>query len=243
MYKIKIFCFILALLFCIFLAYLSCTQNKYIYPGMTIPYNELSVPYIKINQSYYKKGTTGRLWIYFGGNRSSPKDSMFIRQNIDDSFFFVGYPGYNGSKIKMNPRNSLMCIREDISKLNYPSDKTNIICYSIGCAIAINWLSIDNQARYDNLILLAPFWSLDKVINENCPLPRWLVRLLLDHNWENKRLQFINEYIKVHIYHGKQDKLISYKHSEQLSRIRNVRLTLTDDDHKTIRKYLQKIIT
>jgi predicted esterase len=233
---IKLIAFILIL----FLAVLTVFQKKMIYPGMSRQGQILKEPFKQIYDSYYKKGSTGKIWLFFGGNGAIPADYIDHMDLIDPdhSFLIVTYPGYNGVKKDLNPKTTNEtidnCIKEIIQK-GYKYSDINFMCYSLGCAIAINWLS-ENKIPINNLVLLAPFWSLDEIVYSKYPFPPLIIKLLMDHNWENEKLKHIHKDINITILHGKQDKLIHYNHSERLSELRKTKLILTeDDDHQSIR--------
>jgi predicted esterase len=225
-------------------------QETLIYPGMSRPGQKLKKPFEAIGNSYYKKGSTGKLWVFFGGNAAIPIDYMDHIKLIepDDSLLIITYPGYNGDKTKLSPEttNEIIdhCIKE-IKLKGYKNTYINFICYSIGCAIAINWLH-KNKTQINNLVLLAPFWSLDEVIYSKYPFPSVLIKSLINHNWENKKITDINKNINITIFHGKQDKLIHYSHSVRLAKLAKLtesKLIITEhDDHNTIRNKIPEIL-
>jgi predicted esterase len=92
------------------------------------------------------------------------------------------------------------------------------MCYSIGCAVGINYLAKTEQI-INKLVLLAPFWSLDEIVHSKYPFPFLVIKKLLNHNWENEKLKYIDNNIDVTIIHGTFDKLINIDHSKRLSKV------------------------
>lgn len=221
-------------------------QENLIYPGMKRPIHILQEPFENIHHSFYKKGTTGKIWIYFGGNNNNPIDyhDIFKNISIEHSILLITYPGYNGFKQDMNPHNTNLTIKKCINSIlnkGYNIKDINFICYSIGCAIAINYLATHN-ININNLVLLAPFWSLDEIVHSKYPYPISIIKFLMNHNWENYKLKDIHPNINTTIIHGKNDELIHYSHSDRLSKLRNIELIYTNDDHRSIREIIPNII-
>jgi hypothetical protein len=132
-------------------------QESLIYPGLKREKIHLKEPFDQIDNSYYKKGSTGKLWILLGGNNSLPGDFEDYVIDKQDSFLLVTYPGYNGAELRPDPETMNKVIENCMKKLdkNY---KINFLCYSIGCAVAINYLSsVGKKTNTDKVILLAPF--------------------------------------------------------------------------------------
>jgi predicted alpha/beta hydrolase family esterase len=236
---IKTISALITILIILLLLILVTFQESLIYPGMKRPGEILKEPFEQIHDSFYKKGSTGKIWIFFGGNGSLPIDYIngikLIKE--DHSFLIITYPGYNGTKTKLTPGTTNALISKCIEELNnrgYQPKDINFMCYSIGCAIAINYLS-DHPLLINKLILLAPFWSLDEIVHSKYPFPIFLIKKLINHNWENERLKNVHSKIDITIIHGKQDKLIDYSHSQRLSEVTKCKLILTEyDDHQSI---------
>lgn len=230
--------FLLLLLFT-----LTIYQESLIYPGMKRPSQILKKPFEQIDNSFYKKGSTGKIWVFFGGNGALPIDCIDYMKLIkpDHSFLIITYPGYNGVKEKLTPKsinNTIDRCIQQIKDRGYKPSDINFMCYSLGCAIAINWL-FDTKFEINKLVLLAPFWSLDEIVNSKYPFPKFVIKKLMNHNWENEKLENINQKIDVTIFHGKQDKLIDCSHSERLSKIKiGSKLIFTEDDHQSIRNVI-----
>jgi len=214
---------------------LATFQEKLIYPGIENPQILLKEPFEQINDSFYKRGSTGKLWLFFGGNKSKSTD--FVDINSKHSFLIITYPGYNGTMSNPNPETTYDTIEKCIKKVcskGYENKNINFMCYSIGCAIALNYLS-KSKLPINKLILCAPFWSLDEIVHSKYPFPKFLIKQLMNHNWENDKIKDIHHEINVTILHGKNDKLIHYSHSERLAKLRKSKLILTEHDHTSIR--------
>jgi predicted alpha/beta hydrolase family esterase len=238
---------IIVLIFLLLLI-LATFQENLIYPGIKRPGIILKEPFEEIHDSFYKKGSNGKIWVFFGGNNSLPGDYINIINNMSidgHSFLIITYPGYNNTQLKPNPKTTYEkidnCLNA-IKKKGYKDENINFICYSIGCAVAINYLS-KKKILIKNLVLFAPFWSLDEIVHSKYPFPIFVIKNLLNHNWENEKLKDIHHKIDVTIVHGKKDKLINYNHSERLSKIRKSKLILTEeDDHTSISNRISEYI-
>ncbi len=241
--RLKIVTFTSIFLVFLLLVLLATFQEHLIYPGIKREKCILTEPFEDIYGSYYKKGSTDILWVFFGGNGSLPADFIDIIEQFDHSFLMVTYPGYNGTPLKPNPEtiNNLVekCLNDIIKRKQGNKYIINFVCYSIGCAAGINYLS-KQHLKINKLLLLAPFWSLDEIVYSKYPFPKFIIKQLMNHNWENEKLKDIHRDIDVTIIHGKNDNLIHFGHSERLSKLRKCKLILTDDTHSSMRN---KIIT
>jgi len=248
--KIGLYILICFLFFVIiFLSVLTIFQEQLIYPGINRPTLLLNEPFENIHGSYYKQGTSGILWVIFGGNHSLPADFIHLveQDSVNHSFLIITYPGYNETPLKPTPESINLLVDKCIQKImkNY---KINFLCYSIGCAAGINYLH--HNYRHGNrlklpinkLILLAPFWSLDEIVHSKYPFPKSMIKQLLNHNWENEKLKSIDPDIKVIIIHGKNDELIHFSHSERLAKLRHCQFILTNDTHGSVTSKMSSII-
>ncbi len=241
--KLKIVTFATIFLVFIILLALTTYQERLIYPGIKREKQILKEPYEDIHGSYYKKGTTGILWVFFGGNNSLPIDFIDITNSFNHSFLIITYPGYNNTPSKPSPEtiNNLVekCLEKILKKnKNYT---INFMCYSIGCAAGINFLS-NKKLLVNKILLLAPFWSLDEIVHSKYPFPKFIIKQLMNHNWENEKIKEIDPNIDVTIVHGKNDELIHFNHSERLAKLRKCKLILTNDTHSTMRNRIIELI-
>ncbi len=223
-------------------------QETLIYPGIGREIDYLhpvtKEPFELIDTSYYKQGTTGNIWILLGGNASLPSDYISYVKHSKNSILLLTYPGFNKTKLRPNLDNINLVIDCCIKKLNkrgYHNENISFICYSIGCAAGINYLST-NKLKINKLILLAPFYNISKVIEDNYYIPQFISNSLLDHVWDNHKIKDIHQSINVIIIHGKNDKLINVKHSEILSKVRFSKLIITEDCHNTITRLINDYI-
>ena len=219
-------------------------QEALIYPGINSTKKVLTEPFIDIKGSYFKKGTSDILTVFLGGNNSTPTDFENHAKISKDNVLIIVYPGFNKTSGKINKKSITQYINFVLAKVckKHQCYNINFICYSIGCAICLHYLSeTDNKSKNKVLkcTLLAPFWSLDRVVSDIYCFPKEVVRVFLNHNWENfKTIQKIDDNIEIEIFHGKNDKLINITHSEQLSKMRKCKFNITDDDHYTILRHI-----
>ena len=103
--------------------------------------------------------------------------------------------------------------------------------YSMGCAAAVG---LADRRQVNGLILFAPFESMERMVAE-LPIP-FARYILKDRYPSDEYIQGV--YVPLLIFHGAQDKLIPYMHSERLYRLagsKNKRLILApNDDHISI---------
>lgn len=235
----------------IFLYYLYSIQDKYVYQGILEKGDDILLDYgfEKVGSSYYRGGTSGIIWVIFGGNRNVPNHWVDTFNNIskEHSIFLVIYPGYNYDKeTKTTYENIYYRVTESINFIRnkgYQNKNINFLSYSLGCAISLDWLS-KTKFKINNLVLLAPFLTLSEVIYDKSKVPVFITNALLKYSWKNETIRDIDSNIKVTIYHGKRDELIDYCQSIRLHTLRpETDLILTDlDDHRSIKRLSHKII-
>lgn len=210
-------------------------QDFLIYPGILKNCKELKHPFIKIGNSYFKKGTSDQLWIIFGGNNSSPDNFHFFK-NSNNNFIIINYPSFCGSDGIMNPLNSFILIDICLKKCkNFIKNLTiNFACYSMGCAVGLHYLH-KKQININKIVLLAPFYSLESVIF----LPEMISFYLLDHTWNNYEFVQSLKCNSIIFIHGKNDNIIDYKQSIKLYNLCKIKkkIKITNDNHESIKKY------
>lgn len=224
-------------------------QQEYIYPGTLLSKVDAGDGYVNIGNAYYKEGGSGsgsgsgskQIWFLLGGNCCRPNDFSHIVS--DDSLCVVIYPGYGGTTGTPEPhsiRKTLhKCVRK-IKKLGYDEKNMNFLCYSMGCAIGIDYLHLTKMS-INKLVLVAPFFSLEDVVYDKYLVPISIIKLLLNHSWDNSRL-VDTKFKKLTIAHGFYDKLIGPRHVEKLTDVLEASPEVVDkylvitttDDHYTI---------
>lgn len=213
-------------------------QQKYIYPGTLLPKVNAGEGFVDIGNAYYKKGTSAsggqnndkQIWFLLGGNCCKSDD--FSHVVSDHSLCIVIYPGYGGTTGTPEPhsiRKVLHTCIKHIKKLGYQESNINFLCYSMGCAIGIDYLHFSKMS-INKLVLISPFYSLEDVVYDKYKVPINIITLLLDHSWDNSRL--VNtKFNKLTIVHGINDKLIGPRHVEKL-------VDVLETNHDLINKYV-----
>lgn len=204
-----------------------------------------------INGLHFKTENPKGVVLYLKGNSKSIKGwgkfaVDFTRHNYD--VFMLDYRGFG----KSTGRRSFKAIKRDLQfvydKIKEHVDEKYIILYgrSMGSGFATKLASINNPKM---LILDAPYYSLSKVAAKFIPfMPVSLIMRypIPTYKW----LKYVN--CPIHIIHGTQDKLIPFKSSLRLSKIRPklTRLyTVIGGGHKNLNNFesyhrmLEEIIT
>jgi hypothetical protein len=268
---VKFFIFVVIALI-IFTLLVSLFQDSFIFVGMYRDSKYLfKKPFEKIEGSYYKQGSSDELFVVCGGNDSLPQDYVKTALGSEHSFLLICYPNYykniggipsgtlnlnlESSGIQQileefeppNPYNTYSEIHRCLRKKAYKyKNKITFLCYSIGCAIGLNYLSNSYFSKYTNkIILLAPFYSLEEVANYKYTfLPSMFITPLLKYTWNNyEHITKIPNDIKIIIIHGKNDNFITYDHGERLSKLReNIEFIVTEDDHNSVKHQIKKIV-
>lgn len=234
----------ITLLLLILIPTLYSIQNYFIYPGLRRHLeNFKDSEFSYIDGSLYKSGTGDKLngdklIIIIGGNGSVPTDFIpFVKGN--DHFLLVGYYG---------PDRDISPTSESISKhlgsilnLITRSSKINsvkFICHSIGCGIALDYLSKNKLSLPTEIVLLAPFCKLSEIISKESGIPIQLIKSVLAQEWDNEEaITKLGRNTDVTLIHGRIDDLINWSNSERLSKLyKPCKLILTDDDHNSIVK-------
>ncbi len=172
-----------------------------------------------INGLHFKVEDPKGVVLYLKGNSKSIKGwgkfaVDFTRHRYD--VFMLDYRGFG----KSTGRRSFKAIKRDLqfvyNKIRDRVDEKYIIVYgrSMGSGFATKLASINNPRM---LILDAPYYSLNKVAGKFIPfMPISLIMRypIPTYKW----LKYVN--CPIHIIHGTQDKLIPFKSSVKLSKIR-----------------------
>ncbi|KZS42581.1 hydrolase [Aquimarina aggregata] len=172
-----------------------------------------------INGLHFKVNNPKGVVLYLKGNSKSIKGwgkfaVDFTRHGYD--VIMLDYRGFG----KSTGRRSFKAIKRDLqfvySKIKEKVNEKYIILYgrSMGSGFAAKLASINNPKM---LILDAPYYSLNKVAAKYIPfMPISLIMRypIPTYKW----LKYVN--CPIHIIHGTQDKLIPFKSSIKLSKIR-----------------------
>ncbi|MDY8135614.1 alpha/beta hydrolase [Aquimarina sp. 2201CG5-10] len=172
-----------------------------------------------INGLHFKVENPKGVVLYLKGNSKSIKGwgkfaVDFTRHKYD--VVMLDYRGFG----KSTGRRSLKALKRDLqfvyNKLKERVEEKYIILYgrSMGSGFAAKLASINNPKM---LILDAPYYSLSKVAGKFIPfMPVSLIMRypIPTYKW----LKYVN--CPIHIIHGTQDKLIPFKSSIKLSKIR-----------------------
>ncbi|AXT49959.1 alpha/beta fold hydrolase [Aquimarina sp. BL5] len=172
-----------------------------------------------INGLHFKVQNPKGVVLYLKGNSKSIKGwgkfaVDFTRHGYD--VCMLDYRGFG----KSTGRRSFKAIKRDLqfvyNKLKEKVDEKYIILYgrSMGSGFATKLASINNPKM---LILDAPYYSLSKVAGKFIPfMPVSLIMRypIPTYKW----LKYVN--CPIHIIHGTQDKLIPFKSSIKLSKIK-----------------------
>lgn len=154
------------------------------------------------------------LWIYFYGNGMCANDDAhkyFEGDNLlNNVYLSFEYPKYclNAKKGEINTSkiNTIIDDQVGIIKNKYNIKKINILAWSLGCAIGLNYAK--NRKDIKNIVLLAPFTSLKEAIThilKGIPIRHVLKN---KNNWDNiESVKYISPE-KISIYHGTQDNVI-----------------------------------
>ena len=231
------------LLFCTYLLLLYVIQDRLIYhPDRNyITPQEAGVPVFQENPFTMSDGTKVMTWLakgnkdkpvilFFHGN--SRKVSDFVERlmlfvNSGYTVIAVEYRGFGNTLGKMSEKKAISDASEVFHWLKSEGyQKIIAIGYSLGCATVIGLAEIN---PVDGLVLLAPFTSLEQmVVDTPYPFARYVLK---DPYYSDKRILSIKAPLL--IFHGKNDPVIPYTHSEKLYHLSasdNKKLILTEDD-------------
>ena len=168
---------------------------------------------------FYPEGESKGVVLYLKGNSKSIKGwgkfaVDFTRHGYD--VLMVDYRGFGKSTGKRSQKAIKRDLQEVYNKIRERTSEDNIILYgrSLGSGFATKLASLNNPRL---LILDAPYYSLTKVTARYAPFMPLSVLLkypLPTYKW----LKYVQ--CPIHIIHGTNDKLIPYKTSVKLAKIR-----------------------
>jgi len=178
--------------------------------------------------------SSARIWLMYGGNAMLALDfAQFIVDLIGmadlktDAFLLMDFPGYGGSTLVTNEKNTL---EGSMSALKAVEDKLgkklelNVMGHSLGCAAVLKTAS---QLPTSRIILSAPFISVVDMTFAIFPFLEWLSRpvvgTLITHKWDNiKALTEALDHIagppngRVDVVHDYGDFIVPFSHGEAL---------------------------
>lgn len=135
---------------------------------------------------------------------------QYIKLGYD--VFMPDYRGFGKSKGKINSEQQLYNDNQkayDWVKEKYPEQNITVMGYSIGSALAAK-IATQNSPR--QLVLHAPYYNMVTLTKEKAKIfPDFLVKYPLTTNKFLKNCD-----LPVHIFHGKDDAIIPFSHTEKL---------------------------
>jgi uncharacterized protein len=193
-----------------------------------VPFREINFdiePGVRINGLHFHREDPQGLILYFHGNTRSIKGWAkyardFYRFNYD--VVLVDYRGFGKSTGKRSEREMLSDMQFVYNELKAQYGEDHLIIYgrSLGSGFAAK-LASENKPRY--LILDAPYYNFRKVVERFLPfLP---IRYVLRYHLRTDRW-LVHVKCPVYIIHGTKDWLIPIKHSIDLQRLNQKRITL-----------------
>lgn len=223
-----------------------------------------NVDSVSLNALLFKPNkTNNKLIFYCHGNAGSLKNwgelsDFYLNQGYD--FFIFDYRGFGKSKGEIiseaQLHNDTLQIYNQLLQ-NYKYDKIVIVGYSIGTGIAtklvhtilsFNMLNHNGLTNPNMLVLKSPYYSLESLIKEICPIvPSFLIKYKINTNEFINNILNTSNTIKVLIFHGENDRVIPISHGIKLSQLnKKIELfQLKDCDHLNIidNKEFQKKLT
>ena len=177
------------------------------------------------------------LWLVFGGNAMVSADwlpfceaalSMKDKRATAPCFLLVDYPGFGFNSGKPSPSAALESSKLALAQLlidlgSKSPESINLLGHSLGAAAASQLaanLSKSPEVRTGRLVLSSPFLSVDEMaaVLFGGLLPRWLLRLLVTHRWNNAETVPVAAAAgwQVSIVHPPGDEIVPFQHGEEL---------------------------
>lgn len=199
----------------LFLPYQLPSTYQFSFPGNYEELNFETKDKVSINGLLFKADTSKGIIYYLHGNGGSLSgwgEFAETYTNLGYDVLMIDYRGYGKSTGKIK---NLQQLFEDnqfiynILKEKYGEDKIILLGYSLGTGLASK-LASENQAKL--LILQAPYYSIQFVMNERLPL---IPSFILKYNINT------SEYLKkakmpVVIFHGLEDETIPFANALKL---------------------------
>ncbi|PCJ67712.1 MAG: alpha/beta hydrolase [Bacteroidetes bacterium] len=179
----------------------------------------------RLNGLLFKSDSSRGLIFYLHGNSSSLESWGHVAKtytNLNYDVFMLDYRGFGKSDGNISSQAQLFNDNETAYrelKKKYNEDQIIILGYSVGSGLASK-LASNNNPRL--LILQAPYYSLiDMMRRTYSAIPTFILKYKFE----------TNEYLKkcdmpVTIFHGKQDRVISYESSVLLKEDFKSKITL-----------------
>lgn len=207
-------------------------QEKIIFHPYSLPLNEkFNFPdkfqeiFLGIDNNHFIHGlhfpnpkqTKGAI-LFLHGNAQTVKEwgnyyKGFL--NLGYDFYIFDYRGYGKSKGYIKKEEDLYqdcsLMFEHILK-KFPNEKINLVAYSLGTGLAAN---LSSKYRFKNLILFAPYSSLEDLIIEKAS---FIPKVIIKYKIPTKNFLKQNKADKVIIFHGIYDSLIPKQHSLELKK-------------------------
>ncbi len=196
---------------------------------------------IKVNEDVFLNA----LWIrdenprgailYLHGNRGSNKRCQHQAMNMSNNGYdilMVDYRGYGKSDGEIYSQAQLYADVQkvyDYMKESYREDQIIIAGYSLGSGMA-SYLAANNSPQ--QLVMIAPYLNFYELKKRYVPIyiPNFLIKYPLDNVSHLKNIK-----CPVTLFHGTMDRVIPYKHSEQLVTLYSDKvklITLNKESHR-----------
>lgn len=173
---------------------------------------------IKLNSILFKAENSKGLIFYLHGNAGSLKGWGDISDTYTDlgyDLFILDYRGFGKSEGEIKSQEQLFLDVQSVYDLmlnRYNENEVVVIGYSIGTGLATK-IASENSPK--QLILQAPYYSLLDMMREKYPIvPTFLLKYILETN-----KYIVDCDMPVCIFHGKEDRLISYNSSLRLNEL------------------------
>jgi len=170
-----------------------------------------------LNTLLFERENNKKLVVYYHGNAGTLEHWGAIAPiylNAGFNLLIYDYRGFGKSTGKINNETDFLedaHLFYNFAKTKYPEDDITIVGYSMGSGLASAVAAHNHPER---LILKTPYFNFTKLVSDKIP---WLpYRLILKYKLNtNKYLEEVSA--PIHIFHGDADRVISVKHSRELT--------------------------
>lgn len=228
---LKIIVILLITVYACICGYLYLNQEKIIFLPEKLPkdyrfnfsgnYEEINIKTkdnVMLNSLLFKAKNSKGLVFYLHGNKGSLRKWGYFARAYNDlgyDILFLDYRGYGKSEGQITSEKQMFedveTAYNEMTKRYYPKNII-ILGYSIGTALASK-LASAHQVKL--LILEAPYFNLSDMMTERYP---FAPTMLLKYKFENNK-NIPKAKCPVIIFHGNQDQIINYTHSERLAKL------------------------
>ncbi|CAJ1377141.1 unnamed protein product [Effrenium voratum] len=175
------------------------------------------------------------LWLVFGGNAMVSVDWLPFCDRVlsskdgsvgKPSLLLVDYPGYGDNSGEPSPGSVLEASKRALERvlehLPAPPESVNLFGHSLGAAaaaqLAVELLRSDRPPG--RLLLSSPFLSLEDMASVLLGGPRWLLRGLITHHWDNAKAvpAAAAGGWQVFIVHPKRDEIVPVAQGQELQK-------------------------